>query len=486
MNVTLIFPGIALPGFNSFLKIHSIDANYIDHGLASISAALKASGHSVNLIDLRTLNDWQHFRQLIRDGKSSVYGISSWSLHYPDARICASIIKMESPQSITVLGGVHATISTDEVLKDENFDYVIGGEGEISFVDLLNNIQNSGKPNDRLINGITPDLNQIPWVDRDLFDMAGEFYTPIVPSLPTPFSTLNAGRGCPFTCKFCQPAERMVFGNQVRIREPQNVIDELLYLKNRFSIASWMAHDDLFFIDRKWIKKFCDLYRKNKINLPFVCQMRSDLICKFEEDFRYLAETGLVFSLIGFESGSQRILDMYKKKTTVQENINAAEICKKYGVKIWGNFMFGNPTETREDVLDTIRLIWKINPDYFSPSFFTPTPGSFMYEQAKQEDWFLVDDYAASCRSITHRKIKGVDYSWLRKAVALGYQTGTEDLLKRLSAQNSDWNDDIYLDCNFDVLLAVKNGFFVDGYHHFISFGYRENRRGVPKKYMDF
>ena len=62
MHVTLIFPGIALPGFDSFKKKPTIDANFIDHGLASLSASAKAKGHTVDLIDLRALRDWQHFQ----------------------------------------------------------------------------------------------------------------------------------------------------------------------------------------------------------------------------------------------------------------------------------------------------------------------------------------------------------------------------------------------------------------------------------------
>ena len=85
MHVTLIFPGIALPGFGSYRTKRSIEANFIDHGLASLSAAAKAQGHTADLIDLRTLQGWEHFREEVRRRSTRVWGMTSWSLHYPDA-----------------------------------------------------------------------------------------------------------------------------------------------------------------------------------------------------------------------------------------------------------------------------------------------------------------------------------------------------------------------------------------------------------------
>ena len=81
MHITLIFPGVALPGFDSLGKKPTIDANFIDHGLASLSAAVKAAGHTVDLIDLRALRGWEHFREEVRRRTTRVWGISSWSLH---------------------------------------------------------------------------------------------------------------------------------------------------------------------------------------------------------------------------------------------------------------------------------------------------------------------------------------------------------------------------------------------------------------------
>jgi anaerobic magnesium-protoporphyrin IX monomethyl ester cyclase len=432
MHVTLIFPGIALPGFNSFRKKPTIDANFIDHGLASLSASAKAHGHSVDLIDLRALRDWEHFREEVRRRDTRVWGLTSWSLHYPDVVRAIRILKEEKDNAIVILGGVHATVHTAQVASNRLIDHIIIQEGEISFVTLLNQLA-AGEQPERIIKGVGPVLDDIPWVDRDLFDMAGELMTPMVPGLPTPFVTTNAGRGCPFKCNFCQPAERAVFGNRVKMRSQQNVIDELLYLKQRFQFRSWMAHDDLFFINHRWSREFCTQYKAAGFTEPYICQMRVDLICRYPDVIQQMAESGLAWAMIGFESGSQRILDMFEKETTVEENLKAAKICRELGVKVWANIMFGAPTETRSEVAETVRMVWRIKPDHLSTSFFTPTPGSGMADEMEKKGLTMVDPYNSSCRTPNAAKVKEVDYEWLTRAIALAYQGGAEEKLVALA-----------------------------------------------------
>lgn len=433
MRVTLIFPGIALPGFDSFKKRPTIDANFIDHGLASISASAKAHGYAVDLIDLRALRDWPHFREEVRKRDTKVWGITSWSLHYPDVVRAVRIVKEEKEDAVVILGGVHATIQTAQVASNHLIDYIITQEGEISFVKLLNKLA-AGERAERIIIGEGPVLDEMPWVDRDLFEMSGELMTPMVPSLPTPFVTINAGRGCPFKCNFCQPAERAVFGNRVKMRSQRNVVDELRYLHDRFKFRSWMAHDDLFFINHRWTREFCVQYRAAGFIEPYICQMRADLMCRYPDVVKQMAESGLAWAMIGFESGSQRILDLFEKGTTVEENLKASAICKEFGVKVWANIMFGAPTETRAEVMDTVRMVWKIKPDHLSASFFTPTPGSGMAEEVEKKGLVIVDPYKGSCRTPNEAKMKDVDYEWLTRVIALAHEGGPEEKLVALGA----------------------------------------------------
>lgn len=428
MHVTMIFPGIALPGFDSFRKRRTIEANFIDHGLASLSASAKAAGHTVDLIDLRRLRDWSHFREEVRGRKTSVWALTSWSLHYPDAVRAVRILKEEKEDAVVILGGVHATVQLQQVMANHLIDHIVTQEGEISFVKLLDALER-GEPAQRLIVGEGPALDEIPWVDRDLFDMAGELETPMAPGLPTPFVTTNAGRGCPFKCNFCQPAERAVFGNRVKMRSQRNVVEELRYLKQRFRFRSWMAHDDLFFINHRWTREFCAQYKAAGFTEPYICQMRADLMCRYPDVVKQMAESGLSWAMVGFESGSQRILDLFEKETTVEQNLKAAELCKEYGIKVWANIMFGAPGETRAESMDTVRMVWKIKPDHLSTSFFTPTPGSGMAAELDRHGLIMVDPYSGSCRTPNEAKLKDVDYQWLNRAIALAHEGGSEQKL---------------------------------------------------------
>ncbi len=100
--------------------------------------------------------------------------------------------------------------------------------------------------------------------------------------------------------------------------------------------------------------EFCDLYEAEGFTQPFFCQSRADIIVRHEDMVQRMAEVGLKGYFIGFESGNDRVLKFLRKGTTREKNLAAARICKKYGIKIWANYMLGLPTETQEEVMDTI------------------------------------------------------------------------------------------------------------------------------------
>lgn len=415
MKATLVFPGIGLSGFSTYGK--GVDAvnNFINHGLCSLSAAAKENGFEVDLIDFRKLKNWDEYKQLLSSLRPKVMAFSIMSIDLIPALEAIKLAKTILPQTVIIVGGVHPTLMKDEMQKIKDIDVIICGEGEITFVKVLKLIQ-EGRPLDKVYIGEQPDLNNLPMIDRELFDIEAEISSPFISLLKPPFITINVGRGCPFKCAFCQPAERLVFGNKVRMRSVDNVIAELKYLYERYKFNSFMVHDDLFTYDRKWIMNFCDEYEKLGIDKKYVCQSRADLVCNNEPMIKRMSETGLACLIIGFESGSQRVLDFIKKGVTVDQNIKAAEICKKYHIEIFANFMFGLPTETKEEVLATVKMMERIDPDYQSPTYFTPHPGSELYDYCKQKNLSLIKDHEID-RAPNSPKIRGVDYRFLDRQV---------------------------------------------------------------------
>jgi radical SAM superfamily enzyme YgiQ (UPF0313 family) len=110
-------------------------------------------------------------------------------------------------------------------------------------------------------------------------------------------------------------------------------------------------------------------------------------------------------------------LQFIRKGTTREVNLQAARICHRYGIKIWANYMLGLPTETQEEVMDTISMLQEIDPDYYSPAFYTPHPGSDLYNYCIENDLSLITSHDQYRRNPTEIKIKGQDHEFLRWAL---------------------------------------------------------------------
>lgn len=390
-----------------------MESSWISHGLSSISAYAKNEGYNIDLIDLRKLKNWAHFSQIINIERPDVVGLTMMSVDYNPVMKCIEIIKKIDSAITIVVGGAHPTLALEEVTENKKIDHVITGEGEISFAQLLYNLER-GINIPRIIPGIRPHLNEVPFIDRNLF---GPYEYPIADFLSTPFMTIISARGCTYNCSFCQPAERIIFGSKVRRRSAKNIIAELRLLEKKYHFRSLMIHDDCFIEDREQVTEFCDQYQSNGFTQPFVCQTRADLICKNEDVVEMLSKVGLRMFLIGFESGNQRILNLLRKGTTVEQNYRAAQICRKYGIRIWANYMLGIPTETKEEVMDTVRMIRKIKPYWYSPAYYTPHAGSDLYRYCLDRNLSLVKDHDDYRRNPSGAKIKGQNYRFLEKAL---------------------------------------------------------------------
>ena len=130
-----------------------------------------------------------------------------------------------------------------------------------------------------------------------------------------------------------------------------------------------------------------------------------------------MAQAGLKGYFIGFESGNDRVLRFLRKGTTRAINLEAARICRKNGIAIWANYMMGIPTESKEEVMDTVSMLKAIDPDYYSPAFYTPHPGSDLYDYCIENDLSLITSHEQYRRSPTEAKIKGADYEFLQWAL---------------------------------------------------------------------
>lgn len=427
MNVTLIYPAIASAGFGCLgRRPWSPETHLIHHGLASLGASLQAAGHYVSLIDLRGLKGWGAFRRAVRSRDSELWGISVTSPDRDIARRCAGIIRQEHPAAHAtrvVVGGLHPTVCPTD-FDDPAIDYVIQGEGERALVALSDALTRGESP-PRVQRGEPPDLDTLPFGARELFDVAAELRGGFYPTrlgLPTPTVTLIAGRGCAYNCSFCQPAERAVFGPRVRRRSVGHVLAELRELRNRYAFRSLMIHDDCLLDQgrgpgRDWALRFATGYAR-EFGQPWFCQARADIVAGDEDLIVALREAGLAALSIGFESGSDRVLRLLRKGTTVAQNRQAAVICRRHGVRIFGNYMLGLPTETPAEMVATAQLVREVGAAVNSVSIYAPSPGSDLYEACRRDGLLLADGPAGYRRDRLGGKVAGVDYDAVERAVA--------------------------------------------------------------------
>ena len=188
MKILLVFAGIAETGFNKTGK--PIRLVWINHGLGSLASSVKKAGHDVRFLDLRQLSSWDEFKDAVKKVSPDVAGVTMMSVDYEPAALALRMIKESDRNIKTVVGGPHPTLVTEEVARDDKIDYIIRGEGEISFNNLLKNIE-SDRNEPRIIEGIRPDLDSLPFIDRDIFG-AGEM--PIdhfLPSLLFPSTSMS-------------------------------------------------------------------------------------------------------------------------------------------------------------------------------------------------------------------------------------------------------------------------------------------------------
>jgi radical SAM superfamily enzyme YgiQ (UPF0313 family) len=420
------------------------------HGLAILSSCLKQKGHKVTLLDLRRFSGWDDFKAKIYVMNYPVVAITMMSVDFNPACNAAKIIKEIKPNTIIIVGGPHASICPEELENLPFIDYIIKGEGEITLPELVEAIERDERLTKVIDGKHLENLDTAPWADRDLFQSPEE---PFVHFLKPPFVTLIAGRGCRYNCNYCQPAERLMFGNKVRRRSVDNVISELKSLHDKFHFNSWMLHDDCITEDREWVMEFTKRYREEGFNQPFVCQSRADIICRNEDMVKALSDAGIRLFIIGFESGSNRVLKFLRKGCSREMNLRAAEICRKYGIKIWANYMMGIPTETNEEVIETYTMLTQIKPYHCSPAFYTPHPGSDLYAIGQKMDIHLIESHDSYRRNTYEPKIKGPDYGFLKemlyKTVALGEDQNPikAQVLAHTSPRNIDILTEILRKC---------------------------------------
>ena len=414
MRVLLVFPN---------MKIRTGEPPL---GIAYIASYLRERGVDVNILDSTFNNSFSFIEKTIKQKKPDVLGISTITTMINDANKVAEIGKSYGIP-LVVFGGPHPSVEPEKTLENNNVDAVIIGEGEYSFYKIIEAFEKresitdlKGIPNvyvkcNRKIERckkrhFIKDLDTIPFPARDLLDMENYFkhwFQLDVFSSRLRGTNVYTMGSCPFSCTFCQPTLKIMFGNLCRRRSPKNVIDELKYLKEKYRINSFFMGDDLFMINRKYIEELCEKMINEKLDLIWKCQTRADTVPN-SQLIKKMWRAGLRVVDIGIESGSGRILKLYKKNINLSQVERTVKTFKKHQIKTRGYFILGAPTETIKEIKQTISyaIYLKLNEAVFS--ILCPFPGTILYEMSKKMGWELTEKWTPEYYYSKGGFIKGV------------------------------------------------------------------------------
>lgn len=340
-------------------------------GLLYLASSLRQEGISVNVIDAfihgLTLDQ---LMSRIDKLKPKIVGILTTTMQTRAAVQIAERIKERFGDSILVAaGGPHISIDPDFVKRFNCFDFAVMGEAEITFVKVVKNILNGGRPEKIYISELPERLDDLPLPARDLINIIDYF-----PS-EKPYIPLLAMRGCPFKCIFCS---KVAISDKVRYRTPAKVVDELEELISQYKIKSFVFVDDVFTLNKSHTLELCKEVINRRLKIRWFCNTRADTIDR--ELLQYMKKAGCYLILIGVESGDEQL-----RKEVVNKKINDSDIakivkwCKELKISIGCYLMLGFPGETQTQIKKTIDFPIKFDMDLMSIHTTAVYPGSELF-----------------------------------------------------------------------------------------------------------
>lgn len=368
-------------------------------GLLYVAGTLEQQGrHPVRVVDAQVEKlSYPQLEERIRTCRPEVVGLTAMTMTLLDVIKTAERVKAVDRSIQVVLGGPHVHLFPEETIGLAHVDYLVLGEGEAAFSELLDHLgdpqalqQIPGlvfKRDGAVIHtGIRPlveDLDRIPFPARHLVPYRN--YTSLL-SKGQIVTTVFTSRGCPFKCTFC---DRPHLGKRFRARSAANVVDELEAC-TRLGIRDFLFYDDTFTVDKRRVLDICQGIRERKLSIAFDIRTRIDTIN--EEIIRALKRAGCLGIHYGVESGSERILKVLNKGITIPQAEEMFNLTRKHGIQVLAYFMIGSPGETREDIEQTFRVMKALKPDYVHLTVFTPFPGTQLYFQGLEKG-IIARDY---------------------------------------------------------------------------------------------
>lgn len=383
------------------MKVLLIQPNYDAHvihpplGLGYLASFIREKGHVVKIFDGTLKNAGpSDFENEVKLFNPEVVGVSVLSRGYEKVREIIKLVRKVNKRAIVVIGGTQLTAAPKEVLSDLKGNFGVIGEGEITFSELLAFLNKEGgdikkvegivfrdKSGHQVITAprkLIENLDSLPFPAWDLMPPSQYRIVPILePAQAFPVAPIMTSRGCPFNCSFC--ASNITWGKRIRFRSPENVMREIILLKEQFGVKELHFADDNFTMDIKRAEKICALMISSKINLPWQCPngVRIDRLTQGLLD--KMKKAGCYSVGLGIESGSQKILNKAEKNLDLKIVPEVLKRLKNSNIESYGFFILGLPGETKDTIRETINFALTNNFDRAWFNIFTPYPGSKVF-----------------------------------------------------------------------------------------------------------
>ncbi len=379
-------------------------------GMQHVATYLEDKGHDVEVFwqpkeeDLTQSELTQIVDRVVAHDPQAV-GFALMTIHFHRAKQLTEMIRARLPEAKIIWGGIHPTLSPEECI--EIADIVCRGDGEDPMVEYASRIDRGEDPTTipslwfrmpdgsvkkNEIRNLADDLDQYPFPrfnwDKSWMLWKGsvqrltpELYAESVPRRGQIYDIMIT-RGCPLVCTYCCNASFIKLyqgkGKILRSRSTQNVMEELKWVRKNYPfVGMFNIQDDIFLVRTKddWIQEFADAYKQN-IDLPFACKSTPNYVS--EEVIAPLASAGLQHIQMGIEGSDRVNWEIYKRRVSHEEFIQASEILFRHNVAGRYDIILDDPYSNDQDTLQILDTLTKIRRPFwlqcFSLTFFPNTP----------------------------------------------------------------------------------------------------------------
>lgn len=379
-------------------------------GLAYLAAVAERKGHEVRILDCTIGGDWETIAAVGRDFQPGAVGVTAKTPSFANAVKTAEILRAIVPNALFAVGGSHPTAMPEHAMAAKAFDYLVIGEGEETFVELLDYADNrSGTP--ETIPGLAflkdgkpffspprapiDNLDSLPFPARHLLPPLTAYSPTAASYRQLPLVHIMTSRGCPSRCNFC---DRAIFGDRYRARSADNVLAEVDEMIHRYGAREIRFFDDTFTINSKRLSVLCEGLKKIRPRLPWTCLTKAESVNL--EMLKMMRDAGCWQVLYGLESGDDRVLETLGKKNTVAMNRQAVAWARKAGLRVRADFLVGSPAETRESLQRTLDFAKELDIDFAHFNKFVPFPGTTFYRMLVEQGYRF--DFSESSSTLDH------------------------------------------------------------------------------------